>query len=69
VAKTLISVRIDGLLPCGQLRRAHVQPMLGIASVIPAIYRLHPHHVEYGFPDPTRVEIRRSVHGKLAWRY
>jgi len=30
---------------------------------------LHPYHVEYGFPDPTRVEIQRSVYGKLAWRY
>jgi iron complex outermembrane receptor protein len=30
---------------------------------------LHNHHPEYGFPDPTRVEIERSVYGKLAWRY
>lgn len=30
---------------------------------------LHNHHTEYGFPDPTRVEIERSVYGKLAWRY
>ncbi|HWG70195.1 MAG TPA: TonB-dependent receptor, partial [Steroidobacteraceae bacterium] len=30
---------------------------------------LHGRHVEYGFPDPTRVEIQRSVYGKLAWRY
>ena len=30
---------------------------------------LHSRHPEYGFPDPTRVEIERSVYGKLAWRY
>ena len=30
---------------------------------------LHNHHAEYGFPDPTRVEIQRSLYGRLAWRY
>jgi iron complex outermembrane receptor protein len=30
---------------------------------------LHDHHPEYGFPAPTRVEIQRSVYGKVAWRY
>jgi iron complex outermembrane receptor protein len=30
---------------------------------------LHNHHPEYGMPDPTRVEIQRSVYGRLAWRY
>jgi iron complex outermembrane receptor protein len=30
---------------------------------------LHNHHPEYGFPDPSRVEIERSVYGKVAWRY
>ena len=30
---------------------------------------LHADHVEYGFPSSTRVEIQRSVYGKLAWRY
>jgi iron complex outermembrane receptor protein len=30
---------------------------------------LHNHHPEYGMPDPTRVEIQRSVYGKVAWRY
>ena len=30
---------------------------------------LHNQHPEYGFPSPTRVEIRRSVFGKIAWRY
>ncbi len=30
---------------------------------------LHDHHPEYGFPDPTRAQIQRSVYGKLAWRY
>ena len=29
---------------------------------------LHDHHPEYGFPGPTRVEIERSVYGKIAWR-
>ena len=30
---------------------------------------LHSHHPEYGFPDPTRVAIQRSVYAKLAWRF
>jgi iron complex outermembrane receptor protein len=30
---------------------------------------LHNDHPEYGFPDPSRVEIERSVYGKIAWRY
>ncbi len=30
---------------------------------------LHDHHTEYGFPDPARAEIQRSVYGKFAWRY
>ena len=30
---------------------------------------LHREHPEYGFPSPTRVEIPRSVYGKIAWRY
>jgi iron complex outermembrane recepter protein len=30
---------------------------------------LHARHTEYGYPDPTRPEIERSVYGKLAWRY
>ncbi len=30
---------------------------------------LHDHHPEYGFPDPTRVEIERSVYGQVAWHY
>ena len=30
---------------------------------------LHAHHPEYGFPDPTRVEIQRSIYGKIAWHY
>ncbi len=30
---------------------------------------LHNRHPEYGFPDPARAEIQRSVHGKLAWRF
>jgi iron complex outermembrane recepter protein len=29
---------------------------------------LHDHHPEYGFPSPTRIEIERSVYGKIAWR-
>ena len=28
---------------------------------------LHSHHLEYGFPSPTREEIERSVFGKLTW--
>jgi len=30
---------------------------------------LHSHHPEYGYPDPTRPEIQRSLYGKFAWRY
>jgi iron complex outermembrane receptor protein len=30
---------------------------------------LHNRHPEFGFPDPTRPEIERSVYGKLTWRY
>jgi iron complex outermembrane recepter protein len=30
---------------------------------------LHAHHLEYGFPSPTTVQIERSVYGKIAWRY
>jgi iron complex outermembrane receptor protein len=30
---------------------------------------LHNRHTEYGFPDPSRVEIERSAYGKVAWRY
>jgi iron complex outermembrane receptor protein len=30
---------------------------------------LHNHHPEYGFPDPAREEIQRSVYGKISWRY
>jgi iron complex outermembrane recepter protein len=26
-------------------------------------------HPEYGAPSPTRVEIQRSVHGRLTWRF
>jgi iron complex outermembrane recepter protein len=30
---------------------------------------LHAHHLEYGYPSPTTVQIERSVYGKIAWRY
>jgi hypothetical protein len=30
---------------------------------------LHNRHPEYGFPNPTRVDIERSAYGKIAWRY
>jgi iron complex outermembrane receptor protein len=30
---------------------------------------LHAHHLEYGFPSPTTVQIERSVYGKISWRY
>jgi iron complex outermembrane receptor protein len=29
---------------------------------------LHDHHPEYGFPDPSRVEIARSIYAKVTWR-
>jgi iron complex outermembrane receptor protein len=28
---------------------------------------LHDHHPEYGYPSPARVEIERSVFGKIVW--
>jgi iron complex outermembrane receptor protein len=30
---------------------------------------LDDHHPEYGFPGPGREEIRRSVYGKVSWRF
>ena len=30
---------------------------------------LHGRHPEYGFPEPGRPEVQRSVYGKLAWRH
>lgn len=30
---------------------------------------LHDHHPEYGSPGPARVEIERSIYGKVVWRY
>jgi iron complex outermembrane receptor protein len=30
---------------------------------------LNPQHAEYGVPSPTRVEIERSVYGKVVWRF
>jgi iron complex outermembrane receptor protein len=30
---------------------------------------LHRRHAEYGFGDPAREEIQRSVYGKISWRY
>ena len=30
---------------------------------------LHDQHVEYGSPSPTRVEIERSVFGKVQWEF
>ncbi len=30
---------------------------------------LHDHHPEYGFPGPARVQIERSVYGKIAWQW
>jgi iron complex outermembrane receptor protein len=30
---------------------------------------LHNHHPEYGLPGPMRVEIQRSIYGRVAWQY
>jgi iron complex outermembrane recepter protein len=30
---------------------------------------LHDHHPEYGVPGPGRIEIERSVYGRVVWRY
>jgi len=43
----------------------HVSRQLELAVVGSNL--LHNHHVEYGYPSPTREEIERSVFGKLIW--
>jgi iron complex outermembrane receptor protein len=30
---------------------------------------LHDHHPEYGFPEPAREEIGRSIYGKATWQF
>jgi iron complex outermembrane recepter protein len=30
---------------------------------------LHDHHPEFGIPDPSREEIRRTVYGKITWQF
>lgn len=30
---------------------------------------LHDHHPEFGVPGPNRTEIKRSIFGKVTWRY
>jgi iron complex outermembrane receptor protein len=30
---------------------------------------LHDRHPEYGYPDATREEIKRSVYGKVTWQF
>jgi iron complex outermembrane recepter protein len=30
---------------------------------------LHPYHLEYGFPSPSREQIARSVFGRVTWGY
>ncbi len=43
-----------------------VSPRLELALVGQNL--LHGRHPEYGFPSPGRVEIERSVYGKIVWR-
>jgi len=45
----------------------HVRPDVEVALVGQNL--LHGHHVEYGFPNPARVEIERNIYGKLVWRF
>jgi hypothetical protein len=30
---------------------------------------LHAQHPEYGFPDPSRIEIRRSLFGRIQCQF
>jgi hypothetical protein len=52
----------NGSPTIGELKQLNVEDLMNIqvTSV---------HHPEYGAPDPAHVEIQRSVHGKVAWRY
>ena len=44
-------------------------PSRGLEVAVVGQNLLHDHHVEYGFPSPTREEIQRRVYGKVTWRY
>lgn len=43
--------------------------MKGLELALVGQNLLHAHHAEYGFGDPAREEIKRSVYGKISWRY
>jgi iron complex outermembrane recepter protein len=43
--------------------------MQGLELALVGQNLLHRRHAEYGFTDPTREEIQRSVYGKISWRY
>ncbi|MGH8140335.1 MAG: TonB-dependent receptor plug domain-containing protein [Steroidobacteraceae bacterium] len=45
------------------------RPTASLEFSIAAENLLHAHHPEYGFPDPSRVEIQRSVFGRVQCRF
>jgi len=45
----------------------HLSPRLELSIVGQNL--LHDRHAEYGFPDPTLVEIQRCVYGRIVWRF
>jgi iron complex outermembrane receptor protein len=44
----------------------HLSPQLELSIVGQNL--LHSSHAEYGLPNPTQVEIQRSVFGRIVWR-
>ncbi|HXT10807.1 MAG TPA: TonB-dependent receptor [Candidatus Angelobacter sp.] len=45
------------------------RPVKSLELAIVGQNLLHDHHPEYGFPGPARVEISRSVYGKVSWEF
>lgn len=45
------------------------RPMKQLELSITGQNLLHNRHPEYGFPDPNRVEIERSLYGKVQWHF
>ncbi|MDB6100713.1 MAG: TonB-dependent receptor, plug [Gammaproteobacteria bacterium] len=43
--------------------------MKGLELALVGQNLLHGRHGEYGFADPAREEIQRSIYGKISWRY
>lgn len=45
------------------------RPMKQLELSITGQNLLHNRHAEFGFPDPNRVEIERSLYGKVQWHF